>query len=119
MLIHIKNAKGGRERCAVLSETTQLILRDYYLQYHPKDYLFKGKKNGKALSRRRYQDYLTETAERAGIKKKISPHTMRLSFATHLLDAGKPLQAIQQLLGHARIKTTTCILISVLSFLLQ
>lgn len=106
MVIHIKNAKGGKERYAVLSKTTQLILREYYKQYRPEEYLFEGRKDGTALSRRRYQDYLTETAERAGITKKISPHTMRHSFATHLLEAGKPLQAIQQLLGHASIKTT-------------
>ncbi len=64
-----------------------------------KDYLFEGQKEGTALSRRRYQDYITETARRAGITKKVSPHTMRHSFATHLLEAGKPLRAIQELLA--------------------
>lgn len=88
MLIHIKNAKGGRERYAVLAKSTQLILREYYLQYRPKDFLFEGQREGTPLSRRRYHDYIIKTAARAGIKKKISPHTMRHSFATHLLKAG-------------------------------
>jgi site-specific recombinase XerD len=107
MVIHIKNAKGGKERYAVFSKATREILREYYLQYRPTDYLFAGRKDGTALCPRRYQDYIIATAKRAGITKKISPHTMRHSFATHLLEAGKPLQAIQQLLGHASIKTTT------------
>jgi site-specific recombinase XerD len=107
MLIHIKNAKGGKERYALFSKTAQTILREYYIKYRPKDYLFEGQKDGMALSRRRYQDYITETARRAGITKKVSPHTMRHSFATHLLEAGKPLRAIQDLLGHASVSTTT------------
>ncbi|NLD91122.1 MAG: tyrosine-type recombinase/integrase [Fibrobacter sp.] len=107
MLIHIKNAKGGKERYALFSKTAQTILREYYIKYRPKDYLFEGQKEGMALSRRRYQDYITETARHAGITKKVSPHTMRHSFATHLLEAGKPLRAIQDLLGHASVSTTT------------
>jgi len=97
----------GRERYALLAKSTQIILREYYKQYRPKDYLFEGQKEGKALSRRRYQDYITETAKRAGITKKVSPHTMRHTFATHLLEAGKPIRAIQELLGHASVATTT------------
>lgn len=107
MLIHIKNAKGGKERYAVYSTTAQTYLRQYYREYKPKDYLFEGQKEGTALSRRRYQDYIVETARRAGITKKVSPHTMRHSFATHLLEAGKPIRAIQELLGHASLTTTT------------
>jgi integrase/recombinase XerD len=107
MLIHIKNAKGGKQRYALLAKSTQLILREYYLQYRPKDYLFEGREDGTALSRRRYQDYITETAKRAGVTKKVSPHTMRHTFATHLLEAGKPIRAIQELLGHASVGTTT------------
>jgi len=107
MLIHIKNAKGGKERYALLAKSTQLILREYYLQYRPKDYLFEGRREGTALSRRRYQDYIVKTAARAGITKKVSPHTMRHTFATHLLEAGKPIRAIQELLGHASVSTTT------------
>jgi integrase/recombinase XerD len=97
----------GRERYALLAKSTQIILREYYKQYRPKDYLFEGQKEGKALSRRRYQDYITETAKRAGITKKVLPHTMRHTFATHLLEAGKPIRAIQELLGHASVATTT------------
>jgi integrase/recombinase XerD len=107
MLIHIKNETCGRERHALLAKSTQIIFREYYKQYRPKDYLFEGQKEGKALSRRRYQDYITETAKRAGITKKVSPHTMRHTFATHLLEAGKPIRAIQELLGHASVATTT------------
>jgi integrase/recombinase XerD len=78
----------GRERYALLAKSTQIILREYYKQYRPKDYLFEGQKEGKALSRRYYQDYITETAKRAGVTKKVSPHTTRHTFATHLLEAG-------------------------------
>ena len=107
MLIHIKNAKDGRERYALLSKITQGILREYYKQYRPEDYLFEGQKKGGALSRRRYQDYIIETAKRAGVTKKVSPHTMRHTFATHLLEAGKSIRGIQELLGHASVGTTT------------
>lgn len=107
MIIRIRQGKGARDRNAVLSQRALLILRAYYKQYRPSLYLFEGWYTDKPLSQRRFQDYVCGAAKLAGITKHVSPHTMRHSFATHLLEDGVPLKVIQEFLGHATIKTTT------------
>jgi site-specific recombinase XerD len=106
MIIHIREGKGAKERNALLSERTLGILREYYRTYRPKEWLFPGKVPGKPLSARAIQDIVKHTGWRVGIAKTISPHVLRHSLGTHLLEAGVPLQVIQHILGHARIDTT-------------
>lgn len=105
MLIHVKNAKGKKDRYTLLSEKILLLLREYYTIYKPKEYLFEGQ-NGGQYSSRSAQAVLKEAASRAGITKPISLHTLRHSFATHLLEGGTDLRFIQELLGHSSPKTT-------------
>lgn len=104
-LIHVKNAKGKKDRYTLLSEKVLLLLREYYLVYKPKEYLFEGQFGG-MYSSRSAQVILKQAAERAGIRKPITLHTLRHSFATHLLESGTDLRYIQDLLGHSSPKTT-------------
>lgn len=105
MLIHIKNAKGKKDRYTLLSERVLLLMREYYSIYKPEEYLFEGQRGGQ-YSSRSAQVVLQEAAKRAGISKRISLHTLRHSFATHLLESGTDLRYIQDLLGHSSPKTT-------------
>ena len=106
MVLHIVNGKGGKDRFAILSPRTHLILREYFRQYRPSVYLFEGYIKDRPLTQRRYQDYVCNAAKLAGITKHVSPHLLRHTFATHLLESGVPLKVIQDLLGHATIRTT-------------
>lgn len=105
MLIHVKNAKGKKDRYTLLSSKVLLLLREYYSIYKPTDYLFQGQYGG-PYSSRSAQTVLQEAARKAGILKHISLHTLRHSFATHLLESGTDLRYIQELLGHSSPKTT-------------
>lgn len=82
------------------------MLREYYKIYHPKDYLFKGQGDRKHLSERSIQAVFQRAVKATGIKKPISIHGLRHSFATHLLESGVDLRYIQELLGHNSSKTT-------------
>ena len=106
MALRINQGKGGRDRFAVLSERALIILREYYRAVRPKLWLFENRRHTQPLTRRRIQQLVHESGKRAGIKKPVSPHILRHSFATHLLEAGVPIQAIQILLGHSSIRTT-------------
>lgn len=106
-IINIVHGKGGKDRVAVLSDRALAILTEYWKQYRPVTYLFEGYRKGEPLSRRRYHDYISQAAKAAGVTKSISCHTLRHSFATHLLEAGVPLRIIQDMLGHACVTTTT------------
>jgi len=105
MLIHIKGAKGKKDRTSLLSEKTLVFLREYYKLYSPKEYLFTGQYGGKYAASS-IQKMVKAAAKRAGIKKNVSTHTLRHSFATHLLEQGVNLRYIQSLLGHESSKTT-------------
>ena len=105
MLIHIKNAKGKKDRYTLLSAKVLVLLREYYSIYKPTEYLFEGQSGGQ-YSSRSAQVVLQESAKKAGIEKRISLHTLRHSFATHLLESGTDLRHIQELLGHSSPKTT-------------
>ncbi len=107
MVIRITQGKGAIDRDAVLSRKTLDILTEYWKQYRPAIYLFEGRTSGKPHNLRIFQHYVIEATKAAGITKHVSPHTLRHSFATHLLEDGVPLIAIQKMLGHADVKTTT------------
>jgi site-specific recombinase XerD len=105
MLIHVKNAKGKKDRYTLLSTKVLGLLKEYYTIYKPKIFLFEGQ-YGEQYSSRSAQSVLHQSAKKAGITKQISLHTLRHSFATHLLENGTDLRYIQELLGHSSPKTT-------------
>lgn len=105
-LIHIRNAKGRKDRYTLLSDNVLQILRQYYKPYKPKDYLFEGQGERKHLSERSIQEVFHRAVKIAGIKKPVTVHSLRHSFATHLLENGVDLRYIQEILGHASSKTT-------------
>lgn len=105
MRIHIKSGKGKKDRYVMLSENVLKLLREYYKAYKPKDYLIEGQNGGK-YSPKSVQSVFKIALNKAGIKKKATVHTLRHSFATHLLDEGTDIRYIQELLGHKRLETT-------------
>ncbi|WP_247672605.1 site-specific tyrosine recombinase/integron integrase [Aquimarina sp. MMG016] len=105
MLIHIKNAKNNKDRFSLLSETVLKDLRVYYKEWKPKEYLFEGVK-GSQYSGSSIKEIVVKAAEKSKINRRITPHMLRHSFATHLLENGTDLRYIQTLLGHSSTKTT-------------
>lgn len=105
MMIKIVQGKGKKDRYVMLSEKLLLLLREYYKEYKPKVYLFEGQKADK-YSSRSVQAIFKSALNKAKIAKQASIHTLRHSFATHLLESGTDIRVIQQLLGHSSIKTT-------------
>jgi integrase/recombinase XerD len=105
MLITVKNAKGGKDRIVPLSETILELLRNYYKEYKPKKYLFEGQKGDK-YTETSLEEVFHKAKNLAKIKKRVSLHTLRHSYATHLLEGGTNLRYIQELLGHKSPKTT-------------
>lgn len=105
MLIKVKNAKGKKDRLTLLSENVLRNLRLYYLEYKPKEYLFEGRKGGQ-YSPESVLRVVKLAGHKAGIRQVVSPHVLRHSFATHLLEDGVDLRQIQVLLGHNSSKTT-------------
>ncbi|MDI6689559.1 MAG: tyrosine-type recombinase/integrase [Actinomycetota bacterium] len=106
MLIRIRQGKGKKDRYSLLSEVALEELRNYYREYHPKKWLFPGAKEGSHLSERSVQHIFEQALNKAGIIKPATVHTLRHSFATHLLESGIDLRYIQELLGHSSPKTT-------------
>ena len=107
MQIVIRQGKGKKDRYSLLSKVNLNLLRDYWKRYQPGDYLFSGKNAADHISVRTIQKTFNQSLAKAGIKKEASVHTLRHSFATHLLEAGTDICHIQRLLGHTSIKTTT------------
>lgn len=105
MLIRITNSKGKKDRMVPLSQKMLDQLRVYYRMFRPKHYLFEGE-NGRKYSASSLQNVLRQSTGRAGIKKIITLHTLRHSYATHMLEAGVNLRYIQEILGHRSSKTT-------------
>ena len=105
MLIHIKQAKGKKDRYTILSKNFLELLRSYYIAYKPKRYLFEGQKN-EQYTNTSAQSILKNAVIKSKLTKKITLHTLRHSFATHLLEKGTDIRYIQELLGHSSPKTT-------------
>jgi site-specific recombinase XerD len=105
MQIRIEQAKGKKDRYSLLSIKLLEVLRKYFKDYKPKQWLFEGI-NGGMYSPRSIQLIMGESVKKAGITKKVGVHTLRHSFATHLLEGGTDLRYIQSLLGHESSKTT-------------
>ena len=110
MVIRVRNGKGGRDRDVLLSDKLLETLREYWRWMKPKTYLFPGTvKNWRAdvpITTKVVWTAVNEARKRAGIEKRITPHTLRHSFATHMLEAGADLRTIQVLLGHAELADT-------------
>jgi len=104
-VIHVRRGKGQKDRFALLAKKTHVLLRRYYREYRPQQWLFENRYKS-VLSCRAIQKIIHDTGKYAGLTKPVSPHLLRHAFATHLLEAGTQLQVIQELLGHADIKTT-------------
>jgi site-specific recombinase XerD len=114
-LISVRRGKGHKDRVTLYSERIASALEDYRsfrialgraVDVDAMSLVFPGRRPGQAISSRTIQHVVTETAKRAGIEKPVTPHTLRHSFATHLLEQGINLRYIQELLGHASSRTT-------------
>ena len=99
--------KGNKYRYTLLSENTLDMLRVYWRAYRPERYLFEGEVKGKPISHPTIQVVFRNAIKRTGIKKEATVHSLRHSFATHLLESGTNLKIIQMLLGHSSLRTTS------------
>jgi integrase/recombinase XerD len=111
MVLRVERGKGGHDREVPLSPSLLTALRAYYRWMRPQTYLFPGTKDGwrtdQPLTSKVVWDAVRFAARAAGIDRRVSPHTLRHSYATHLLEAGADLRTIQVLLGHADLSHTT------------
>lgn len=104
--IRVIRGKGNRDRTVMLSPELWPILSAYIEKYKPKEWLFEGRDPGESYAVRSLQSIVQKARKKAGLRKTISTHTLRHSFATHLLESGTDVRLIQELLGHANIETT-------------
>lgn len=105
-IVLLKNAKGKKDRIVPLSPKILGMLREYYKLYKPQYYLFEGQKSGTPYNNRSLQQVLKQALAKASIKKPVTLHWLRHSYATHLLESGTDLRYIQELLGHSSSRTT-------------
>ena len=107
MRIKVVQGKGAKDRYTILSEAVLLELRAYYIIYKPKEYLFNGSRPGGPMSMRNIQHLVQKALAQIGLdSKNYTVHTIRHSFATHLVDNGTDLHTVKELLGHSNLQTT-------------
>jgi len=107
MTVKVSDGKGGKDRYSILSQTALELLRQYWKKYRPTEWLFAGAEEHGHISMSSIQQLFQKAKKRAGITKPASVHTLRHSFATHLIEAGTSLHHVQLLLGHRSPTTTT------------
>jgi site-specific recombinase XerD len=107
MVIAIRQSKGRKDRYVMLSEQLLGILRVYWKRTHPEHWLFPGPDPSQPITTRSVERACRKAAEAAGLDKTVTVHTLRHSFATHLLEQGVDIRVIQDLLGHRNIASTT------------
>jgi integrase/recombinase XerD len=105
-VLYIKRGKGRKDRCTLLSEKASRFLNEYYIFYGIQTWLFPGQSATRPLTIRSAQHIFDNAVRRAEITKKLSIHSLRHTFATHLLESGTDIRYIQSLLGHANLRTT-------------
>ena len=106
MQIRICQGKGGKDRYVILPNRLLVLLREYFLLYRPKTYLFNGRRSGSVYSASAGQWTIRRARDLAGIQKKCSIHTLRNCYATHHLELGTDLVYLQEQMGHKHLKTT-------------
>ena len=106
MLIRVRQGKGRKDRYTLLPRSILQDLRSYWKAYRPSTWLYPGAREGRHLTERSVQKVFSRAVAAAGIRKRVTVHTLRHSFATHLLEGGTDLRYIQELLGHRSSKTT-------------
>jgi site-specific recombinase XerD len=107
MVVHVRAGKGNRDRYVLLPERTLILLRNYWAEHRPAaPWLFPMQNKREPIDRDAVNGCLKAALHESGIKKRVSCHTLRHSYATHLLEEGTSLRAIQGLLGHQSLKST-------------
>ncbi len=104
-VLHIKSGKGRKDRYTQLADSVLPLIKTYYDAYHPQQYFIEGQKGGRYTGSS-VRVFLKESCKLAGVIKPVTPHTLRHSYATHLLENGTGLRYIQELLGHSKPETT-------------
>jgi integrase/recombinase XerD len=107
MTLHVREGKGGRDRHVMLSPQLLAILRAHWCRTRPPSWLFPGPDLSCPITARSVQRACCQAVESAGLDKSVTVHTLRHSFATHLLEQGVDIRVIQGLLGHRQIASTT------------
>jgi len=107
MLIHVDQGKGGKDRKVMLSPDLLGLLREYWREARPEGWLFPGVPKINPVTARQLSRAFNSAKHVVGLSKPATLHTLRHSFATHLLEAGTDIRVIQVLLGHAKLETTT------------
>jgi integrase/recombinase XerD len=105
-IVIIRQSKGKKDRIVPLSPKILEMLREYYIGYKPKTWLFEGQISGEHYSEKSLQSILKQALHKTGVRKSVTLHWLRHSYATHLLENGTDLRYIQELLGHSSSKTT-------------